>query len=117
MQNKQRTDPNAVTATLRYYPGRRSAAGTISFRSARRDINVLEAQAEMVDGVRIATAGLNRPGQELDITITEYHARTPEMAKQVIAVILRRLRLTAIGGILVVDESEPKKGKGKKKRK
>jgi hypothetical protein len=119
MENKQRTDPNAVVVTMVYYAdGRHGATGTISFRGARRDIKVLEAQAEMVDGVASVTSGFRVPGQELEIRVTDYHSQTKEMAAQILHVVLRKLGLTIIGRkIKLTIEPEPKLKKGKKKRK
>jgi hypothetical protein len=118
MQDKEKTDPNAVVVSMVYYTdGRHGAMGTISFRGARRDIKVLEAQADLVDGVASTTSGFAVPGQELEIRITDYHSRTKEMAGQVLRVVLRKLNLTIIGGkIKVVLDPQPKKGKKRKKK-
>lgn len=109
-----------VVVFLEYDGKRLRADGTVSFPTARPDMGVLEAKAKMVNGVKYAHCGLGDTTQELEVTVTAYHAQTLQSSLAVMRAVAGALNVAVIGGIRVDDRTEKdepsKKGKKTKKK-
>ena len=94
---------NAVVVTIEYDPG--STRATFSFSGPRLDHGVLEAQAEMVEGVKFASSAHSPGPQELEFYLTDYYSQTRESARAVVMAVLAALGLTAKGEINMQNRS------------